>query len=135
MRLTYLVTATLLLAGCADAPEVPVDPRDQAVRDYIEVAELASQDRFRTGSHDSWSYITDRYAVYSGRDGDYLLQFRRRCVELRNPSIATADERFDNQIRRRVDTLRGCLIEDIYALADGQADELRALPDAPSEGT
>lgn len=135
MRAIPLIAACLLLFGCADMPEPEVDPRDQAVRDYIDVGELASQDKLRTGTHDSWSYVTDHYAIYRGRDGEYLLQFRRRCIELRDNTRITADERFDNQIRRKVDTLRGCIIDDIYPLTDAQAQEIRELPDAPREGT
>ena len=133
MKTTYRAMAMLLLCGCAATPET--DPKEQAVRDYIEVGEIASQDKLRTGHHDSWTYVSDHYVIYRGRDGEYLLQFRSRCVELRDNFRITADERFDNQIRRKADTLRGCLIDDIYPLTEAQAQEIRELPDAPREGT
>lgn len=135
MRATYLAAAALLLHGCADMAEPRVDPKDQAVDDYIQVGELQSQDKVRMSDHDSWTYVTEHYAIYRGRDGEYLFKFRRRCVELRDNTRVTPDQRFDNQIRRKVDTLRGCLIEDIYPLTEAQAEELRNLPEAPLEGT
>ena len=135
MRVIYPAATTLLLAACSGMSEPQIDPMDQAVSDYVAVGELAPQDKFRTGNHDSWTYVTDYYAIYRGRDGEYLLQFRRRCVELRDNSRITPDERFDNQIRRKVDTLRGCLIDDIYPITEAQAEEIRNLPEAPREGT
>lgn len=127
-----LPVAVLILSGCA---ETPVDPKEQAIEDYVEVGELEATDKLRMGNQDSWIAVTDRYVIYRARDGEYLLKFFRRCYELRDNSFITADERFDNYIRSKTDTLRGCRIEAIYPLTKAQADEIRDLPEAPLEGT
>ena len=80
MRPIYLPALVVLLAACTGTPEIPPDL--EAVRDYVEVGELEQTDRIRTHGSDSWSPLTDYYALYGSRDGWYLLEFARICREL-----------------------------------------------------
>ena len=126
MRTISLVGILALLAACAGTPEIPADT--QAVRDYIEVGELAQVDRIRTHGSDKWTAATNHFAIYKGRDGQYLLEFTRLCRELFDNTSIKADRRYDHNVMRRgIDTLRGCRIDRMYPLTDAQAEEIKAL--------
>ena len=129
-----LVAITLsLLAACATGPKrADVD----AVRDYIEVAELERPDEIRTTSLDGPSIdpLNEYFLLYETRRGTYLVETKRRCYELYDNTRITADTRRDSsRIRAGFDTIRGCHIEGIYAVNEGQALELKNLGDAPGE--
>ena len=126
MRPIYLPALVVLLAACTGTPEIPPDL--EAVRDYVEVGELEQTDRIRTHGSDSWSPLTDYYALYGSRDGWYQLEFARICSELTDYTRITPDHRYDhNVLRSRFDTLRGCRIDSIYPLTEAQKQELEAL--------
>ena len=125
MRICVIGSLAVLLAGCADMPEI--NEADQAISDYVAVGELESLDSIRTRERDAWAGITDYYVIYTTRDGDYLFEFTRPCRELRDPTQVTPDTRHENRIRARFDTLRGCRIHRIYALSEAQAAEIRRL--------
>ena len=126
MKAIYLVAWLPLLAACAGTPEVPSDV--QAVRDYVDVGELEQTDRIRTHGSDDWSPLTDHYVLYKGRDGRYLLEFNRKCHELTDNTRITPDRRYDHNVMRRgIDTLRGCRIDNMYPLTQAQALEIEAL--------
>lgn len=126
MRTTGLIGMLALLAACAGTPEVPEDI--QAVRDYIEVGELAQVDKIRTQGNDRFIALVPYFALYEARDGFFLLEFDRRCPEMFDNSSITPDRRYDyNMMRRGVDTLRGCRIGRMYPLTDAQAEEIRVL--------
>ena len=62
------------------------------------------------------------------------MQFGRRCPELADTDVV-ADRRWDaKKIRARFDTLRGCRIERIYALAEADALELEGIGRPPEDG-
>lgn len=133
MRTASLVGALFLMSACSSTPPVVVET--QTVRDYVEVGELEDVKHIRVYNHDSWSYLTDDFVIYKGRADNYLLEFRRRCPELRDNSRISSDHRYDkNRLRVNEDTLRGCRIGKIYPLTDAQATELRHLGKAPGEG-
>jgi len=133
MRAASLVGALFLMSACSSTPPVVVET--QTVRDYVEVGELEDVKHIRVYNHDSWSYLTDDFVIYKGRADNYLLEFRRRCPELRDNSRISSDHRYDkNRLRVNEDTLRGCRIGKIYPLTDAQATELRHLGKAPGEG-
>lgn len=140
MRPMYLVGAMLLIAGCSStSDEVSVKKRKvtvetQTVQDYVEVGELEDVQYVRVYNHDSWSYLTDHFIIYKARDGEYLVEFRRRCRELRDNTRITGDHRYDhNRMRVNEDTIRGCRIAKIYPLTEAQATELRNLGVGPGE--
>jgi hypothetical protein len=121
-----LLATVALFAACAVAPETPADV--QAVRDYVEVGELRDVDRIRTHGSDTWAPVTLGYAMYEGHDGHFLLEFNRICRELTDNTRITPDRRYDhNQMRRGIDTLRGCRIDRMYPLTEAQALEIKAL--------
>ena len=129
MRIAAIAAALALVAGCAGTPETPEDT--QAVRDYVEVGELAQTDRIRTYSSDSWRPLTLHFALYTARDGAFLLEFARRCREMYDNTLITPDRRRDhNLIRRGHDTLRGCRIDRMYPLTEAQSEEIEALVQA-----
>jgi len=133
MRLTCLVSVLTLMAGCSSTPQVAVDT--QTVRDYVEVGELEDVKHIRVYSHDSWSYLTEYFVLYEARTSDYLVEFRRRCPELRDNAVIVGDHRYDhNRLRVNEDTLRGCRIGKIYPLTEAQVIELRNLGKGPGEG-
>ena len=121
-----LVGMLAVIGACAGTPEIPADT--QAVRDYIEVGELAQVDRIRTHGSDAWVPVTNHFAMYKGRDGRFLLEFTRVCREMFDNTSITADRRYDHNVMRRgIDTLRGCRIDRMYPLTDAQAEEIKAL--------
>lgn len=126
MRAIRFAALLSLLAACAGTKEMPADT--QAIYDYIEVGELAEVDRVRTHSNDGWAPLTSHFVIYTGRDGQFLLEFSRNCHEMYDNTRIVPDRRYDhNVMRRRMDTLRGCRIDGMYPLTDAQADEIRAL--------
>jgi hypothetical protein len=126
MRTAVFAASLALVAACAGTPEIPSDV--QAVRDYVEVAELEQADRIRTHGSDEWSPATHYFALYESRDGWYLLEFSRNCRELTDHTRVTPDRRYDHNVMRRgIDTLRGCRIDRMYPLTEAQALEIDAL--------
>ncbi len=126
-----IATATLtMLAACAT--EVEPDPVLQAFEDFIEVSELADtkEIRYRTDIH--YEYLNEHYVLMKTRREQYLVKFARRCSELNDQFTVKPDYRREaNVIRARFDTVRGCRIDRIYPVNDGQAEELKSLGDAP----
>ena len=126
MKIFSLVALLLLVGACAGTPEIPADT--QAVRDYIEVGELEQVDRIRTHGSDKWVPVTKHFAMYTGRDGRFLLEFTRMCREVFDNMSIKADRRYDHNVMRRgIDTLRGCRIDRMYPLTEAQAEEIKAL--------
>ena len=124
---TALIAASLAVtAACAGTAEIP--PEARAIRDYVEVGELEEADRMRTHGSDKWSPVTDYYVLYRGRNGEFLLEFRRVCRELTDNTKITPDRRYDHNVMRPgIDTLRGCRINKMYPLTSAQAQEIKAL--------
>ncbi len=126
-----LASATLLaLAACAT--EIEPDPVLQAFEDFVEVGELqeAKEIRYRTDIH--YEYLNEHYVLMKTRREQYLVKFARRCSELNDTFTVKPDYRREaHVIRARFDTVRGCRIDKIYPVNEGQAEELKSLGDAP----
>ena len=128
-----LAAPLVVVSGCAGTPEIP--PETQAVRDYVEVGELETVAEIRTRDTDTWSPATEYYAVYKGRDGQFLLEFTRICRALTDNLKITPDRRYDHDaIRGGFDTLRGCRIGNIYPLTEAQVQEIEALTKTADDG-
>jgi hypothetical protein len=126
VRIALLTASLAIAAACAGTPEIPRE--NQAIRDYVEVGELEGVDSMRTRDSDQWKPITDYYVLYKGRDGQFLLGFSRICRELTDNTKIKPDYRYDHNVMRRgLDTLRGCRIDEMYPLTDAQAQEIKAL--------
>lgn len=133
MKTTITALVAVTLTACAteyDTQEI------EAVRDYIVATELKEVDQIRFFSQMSYTYLNDRFVLVPTRRGDYLLEFRRNCRELRKTDF-TWDmvDRRDNQntLRAGFDTIRGCVIGAMYEITDDQREELQALGDAPGD--
>ena len=128
----YLLVMTLL-AGCAGQEDKPsTQDITQAVIDFIEVRDLEPLESLKSGTSDSWRALGDSFVIYDGRRDEYLVQFVRRCHELKDNTRITPDKRWDtNIVRAKFDTIRGCRIAAIYALDEAEAAELKNIGEAP----
>ena len=128
----YLLVMTLL-AGCAAQEDKPsTQDITQAVIDFIEVRDLEPLESLKSGTSDSWRALGDSFVIYDGRRDEYLVQFVRRCHELKDNTRITPDKRWDtNIVRAKFDTIRGCRIAAIYALDEAEAAELKNIGEAP----
>jgi hypothetical protein len=136
MKRTLILVALLTIAGCSSTPTQPQEI--EAVRDFVAATELEEVSEIRLRNTLSYTYVNDRYVTVSTRRGDYLVELRRDCFELRRNDFTPemVDVR-DNQnvLRSRFDTIRGCYIGAIYEITEAQREELRNLGDAPGDET
>ncbi len=140
-RTLLLAIAASALAACAS--NNPPMPTNAAVEDFISAGELESVEKIRRRDSDSWKAINERYILYKARRDNYLIAFRRDCPTIvdglacrqipgtiRNPADVQGcmDVRIDTRnLRARVDTIRSCIISDIYPVTPGQVIELKNL--------
>ena len=124
--LIALAAATML--GCASAPEDDgAIVKNDAVEDYIKVSELKAIDTIRKRGELHHTVVTENYIILSDQRNAYLAAFRQRCRELDEREV-TPDVRHDLKIlRARFDTYRGCRIQYLYEITEGQATELLEL--------
>ncbi len=124
----------VLIAGCAETgtkQESSAISKEKVFEDYIEVSQLKELDVIRTRDQIHYKVVSDKYIIIYDRKTFYLATFRQACKELQGGHV-TPDIRHDpNTIRARFDTIRGCKIELLYALDEGQAEELIQLGKAP----
>ncbi len=129
-----LPAALLLITGCSSTSTQPQEI--EAVRDFVVATELEEVNEIRLTKTLSYTYVNDRYVTVPTRRGDYLVELRRDCFELRRNDFTPemVDVR-DNQnvLRARFDTIRGCYIGTIYEITEAQREELRNLGDAPGD--
>jgi len=113
-----------LLSGCAAQSG---STANDAVSDFIEVAELEALDVVRFRDQFSTRPLADRYALVQARGDYYLVVFRRRCHELYG-SRFQPDIRYDGKkLRAGIDTIRGCRIDQLFSVDQGQAEELKLV--------
>ena len=128
-RPTLFVGVLIALGACASEPLYTV-PDDHTVADYIAVAQLDQVSRIRKGDHDGLQYVNDRYVIFRGRPDDFLVEFRRKCDGLTDNSWIPPDYIHDHRnLRAGEDTIRGCIVDKIYAITNDQRIELRHLPE------
>lgn len=134
MKVTALFLATVWLAGCATQEQVEEQSTQdaaQAIRDFIGVRELQEVDKISTSFNDGWTELDQNFLLYKGRRGTHLVEFVRRCYELADNTRIVADERRSGSyIYARYDTIRGCRIHRIYALAEHEIVELESIGEA-----
>ncbi len=125
-----LVLILLSLAGLAACGATPARSEDQAVADFIAVSALGQHDSIRTRGQWDYEVLGERYVILDSGIGKYLVEFRRRCHEL-DDRLVKPDLRYQrNVLRARFDTIRGCVIERLYAIDDAAAEELEQLVSA-----
>lgn len=126
----FAVLTIMVVTGCASQSR-PGDRND--VADFIAVSELEALDVVRFRNQFNHKRLDDYHVLLSARDDHYLVQFRRRCHELDEYWI-TPDIRYDsNLLRAGIDTIRGCRIDQMFAVDESQAQELELLGKAPKE--
>jgi hypothetical protein len=135
VRNNYLIAlAAILLAACAAAPNEPgAVAEDDPIADYIRVAELPEVDAIRSLGQLQHRIISEDYVIVYDRKTSHLATFARPCRELFEIEV-TPDVRHDsNSLRARFDTLRGCRIQSLYRVSDGQVAEILQLGGAPGK--
>ena len=128
--------ALLLIVGCSSTSTQPQEI--EAVRDFIAATELEEVNEIRLTKTLSYTYVNDRYVTVPTRRGDYLVELRRDCFELRRTNFTPemVDVRNNqNVLSARFDTIRGCHIDTIYEITASQREELKDLGDAPGDET
>lgn len=130
--LIALAAATML--GCASAPEDDgVIVKNDAVEDYIKVSELKEIDTIRKRGELHHTGVTEKYIILRDQKNAYLAAFRQRCRELDEREVMP-DLRHDlKTLRARFDTYRGCRIQYLYEITEGQATELLELGEKSRE--
>lgn len=132
MRVTALCMAVISLTACAGQESREVNEEEQAVRDFIEVRELAEVNQIRVRDSAGWDKITGKFIIYNTRRESFLFVFARNCHELDDYTNIVADVRHSpNVINARFDTLRGCRIDKIYALTEAEVAELQQIGEGP----
>ena len=123
-----IAAMALVLAACAGNPEAEsVVAKNDAIDDYIKVAQLKELDQIRIKRQLHHKVITEDYILIYDDRQPYLAAFQRRCREL-NETEVKPDYRYEARIlRARFDTYRGCNIRTLYEVTNGQATELLDL--------
>ncbi|MGI9233041.1 MAG: DUF6491 family protein [Woeseiaceae bacterium] len=122
---------TLVLTACAAQPDPDNLDDEDAIDDFIVVAELEALDTVRFRRQFNFEPLNEEYIILTSRNDYYLVEFRRRCREL-NYNAVTPDIRHEkNVLHAGIDTIRGCRIERIFAIDKGQAEELEHIGKEP----
>jgi len=122
-----IIVVGLALGACASDP-IYVVPAQETIDDYVVASQLQDVDLIRKTNRDSWQYVNDRYIIYRGRPNDYLIEFKHSCENLDdNGRLPPVDLIHDHRNLRATDTIRGCIVEKIYAISSSQRRELRQL--------
>ncbi len=127
--IVYSALLAVTLSACAAPRE---DPVQQAIEDFVAVSELPEATEIRHRDQLHYEALNDYHVILKDRKNSYLVRFNRRCVELRDLSRITPDVRYESRVlRAKFDTIRGCRIDKIYPLNEGQVEELKSLGDVP----
>lgn len=134
-RISVLFTA-VLLAGCAGTPEdESVLAKNDAIDDYIKVAELPEVDSIRYFGQLDHEVISKKYIIINAGDDSYLVTYVSNCYG-RDDGTLKPDIRYDSSVlRARSDTYRGCRILSMHAIDKGHKQELLTLGGEPGEQT
>lgn len=140
MKVTVSLLFVLTLSACASRSEPPPLPGKEmeAVHDFVATSELVEVKKIRISEQIRYYYVNDKFVIMPAKDGEYLLEFRGPCSELR--SRYWTGDMVDFRASARYfyadhDTLRGCRISRIYELPESKFSELESLGDAPGRNT
>ncbi len=130
-RKTILLLAVLAV-GCAATPkDAGVLETNDAIDDYVHVAELQEVDSIRYYAELTHTVITEKYNIISAGSERYLVTYFNNCYEMNDHNLKP-DYRYDSHtLRARSDTFRGCRIEALHEVNKGQAQELIDLGKGP----
>ena len=131
MNRLVFAAAAMFVSGCATHERAVTQDEEQAIRDYILVRGLEEVDRMRSSSSDSWEELDEYFIIYDARRSAYLVEFYRACYKLNENRVTPDLRREANTIRARSDTIRGCLVDKIFALTEADVAELKSLGELP----
>ncbi len=131
MNRLIFAAAAMLVSGCATQERAVTQDEEQAIRDYILVRGLEEVDRMRSSNSDSWDELDEYFIIYDTRRNAYLVEFNRACYELNENRVTPDLRREAKTIRARSDTIRGCLVDKIFALTEADVAELKSLGETP----
>ena len=134
MRAFNWTLFVVLLMGCAsDKPEEDRRPPGgpgrasaEELREYIDKVKPEAVFVVYYKEPLRWKAINDYFAIMDTRDGPHLIELSWECEDFGNQSIYVdmADRREKRGIlRAKVDTLRGCRIENFYKLPEVEGVE------------
>lgn len=131
-----MLFTAVLLAGCAGTPEdESVLAKNDAIDDYIKVAELPEVDSIRYYGQLDHEVISKKYIIINAGDDSYLVTYVSNCYG-RVDGTVKPDIRYDSGVlRARSDTYRGCRILSMHAIDKGHKQELLTLGGEPGEQT
>lgn len=134
MSKKIILLLAALAAGCASAPnEQSVLEKNDAIDDYIHVAELKETDAIRSFSVLSHRVLTQKYIIISAGSDSYLATYIGNCYEMNDHNLKP-DIRYESHtLRARSDTYRGCRIQSLHEVDKGQVQELIKLGKGPGE--
>ena len=121
-----LLVSSLWLAGCATneaQQKRPLDASIEEARVYVESVRPEKVPFVRYKEPLRYNYLNDQFVLLEGRGGVFLIEFRRICRPLSSGSLGPdmADQRSRRgQLQAKKDTIRGCLIEEIYRLPEAE---------------
>ena len=131
MKRYAILFVLMFLAACASTGQ---EERVNAVKDFIEVNELATADAIRTFDQLGQHVLNERFVIVSTRREQYLLEYPYPCRDDPMTRRPKPDVRRDsNAIYAGSDTFRGCQIRAIYPITEDQAQELKNMGKAPGE--
>ncbi len=131
MKAPTLIVTALALAACATSHQ---EERISAVRDFVEVNELATTQSISTFEQLRQEVLNDEYVIVSTRREQWLLEYVTRCVDDPMTRKMRPDVRYNSRhIYAGNDTFRGCRIRALYPISEDQAQALRELGKAPGE--
>ncbi len=128
MRLFAILSVCCLAAGCAAQEEKP-----DAIADFIKVNQLESVPQIKTFHQLDLTVLNDDYVVVQTRSDTYLVSYVTRCIETPSGRPAPDVRRDAHVLQARVDTLRGCRIDAIYAIDETQVEELKEIRRNPGD--
>ena len=141
MKRFLALCAAVVVAGCSVTPPTQ---EVEAVRDFVAASGLVPLKEIPADRNaGGYRVLNDYFIIMPSRRKNYLVEFPRRCIELREtmdpygtgriPPNMIDVRRDSSLLRARVDTIRGCRIGAFYELTDEQVTELKNLGDAPGE--
>lgn len=135
-----ILVVALTLGGCAAFSANPTEPEDdikrppggpgrasaEELRIYIDEVKPEKVGSLRYEEPLRWTPLNSYFAIMEARTGPHLIEMAWECKELWSTAIYDdmADRRSKRGIlRAKIDTLRGCRIENFYKLPDVEAQD------------
>lgn len=116
------------VASCASVEEQEgAVARNNAIEDYIQVSELNQIQEIRKRGELRHQEVNAKHIILTDSRNAYLAVFRQRCREIGDHDIKPDIRHDPRVIRARFDTYRGCRIDTLYELNEGQVKELLDL--------